>query len=99
MVPIKYLEVEILLVQFIIYSIYGRIFEFAPLTVYGIKIGIIERTDTGYLIGSSEISKNEKLDGQLYVIQKICNCIWKKIWFIKYNSTVTRTWNCIGIYA
>ena len=45
--------------------IYGYITIFILGTEYGIKLGINERTNMGYLISSSERSKYGKLNGSL----------------------------------
>ena len=49
MYPLKYLDMEITMVNPKIFSIYGRMFGFALGTSDGIKVGIIEKTDLGSL--------------------------------------------------
>ena len=67
----KYTDMVILMVKFKIDSIDRRMFGFVLGIIYGIKLGIIERTDIDSSIDSSERSKNNKLDGSLdYIFSK-----------------------------
>ena len=62
-------------------------FGFVIVTEDGIKLGIVEKTDLGYLIGSSEISRDKNLDVSIDGILKRRNYIWKYWWFIQWNMT------------
>ena len=57
-------------------------FGFVIVTEDGIKLGIVEKTDLVYLIGSSEISRDKNLDVSIDGILKRRNYIWKYWWFI-----------------
>ena len=68
-------------VHFKINSIDVRMFVFELITVDGIKPGIIVRNDLGYLIDSSERSRNHNVAGSLDIISQIRNCTRKDLWF------------------